>query len=79
MTTLSLKLPQAVADRLAAEARAHQKSKSSLVREFIERGLTGAKGKRRPSFYELAKDKCGVFDGPRDLSTNPKYMEGYGE
>ena len=79
MTTFSLKLPEAVAERLEAEARAHQKSKSSLVREFIERGLSGAKGKRRPSFHELAKDKCGIYDGPRDLSTNPKYMEGFGE
>jgi predicted transcriptional regulator len=79
MTTISLKLPESVAERLEAEARARQKPKSALVREFIERGLNDANGKRRPSFHQLAKDKCGRFAGPRDLSTNPKYMEGFGE
>lgn len=78
MTVLSLKLPDPVAERLAMEARAHQKSKSSLVREFIERGLNGPDSKRRPSFHELAKDKCGRFRGPRDLATNPKHLEGFG-
>jgi len=31
------------------------------------------------SAYDIMKDLCGVFDGPGDLSTNPKYMEGFGE
>lgn len=32
------------------------------------------------SLYERAKDFLGVIKGtPPDLSTNPKYMEGYGE
>ena len=78
MTTISLKLPEPVAERLAAEARTRQKPKSALVREFIENGLSGATGKRAPSFYALAKDKAGRFRGPRDLSTNPKHLEGYG-
>jgi hypothetical protein len=30
------------------------------------------------SFYERNKDLIGVAEGPRDLSTNPKYMEGFG-
>jgi len=79
MTTLSLKLPESVAERLAAEARARQKPKSALVREFIERGLSGATAKDRPSFHALAKDKAARFKGPRDLATNPKHMEGFGQ
>ena len=35
--------------------------------------------KARPTASELAADLMGAFDGPGDLSTNPKYMEGYGE
>ncbi|MDQ3623651.1 MAG: BrnA antitoxin family protein [Verrucomicrobiota bacterium] len=78
MTTISLKLPEAVAERLAAEAHARQKPKSALVREFIERGLSGTTAKDRPSFHALAKDKVARFRGPRDLATNPKHMAGFG-
>ena len=32
------------------------------------------------SFYDLTKELCGrIKGGPADLSTNPKYMEGFGE
>lgn len=33
----------------------------------------------RMSFFEANKDLLGVFGGPSDLSTNPKYMKGYGK
>ncbi len=34
----------------------------------------------QPSFYDLTKEFCGcIKGGPPDLSTNPKYMEGFGE
>ena len=79
MTTISLKLPEPLADRLAAEARARQKPKSALVREFIERGLSATKVKGRPSFHALAKDKAARFRGPRDLASNPRHLEGFGE
>jgi hypothetical protein len=78
MTTISLKLPEPVAERLAAEARTRQKPKSALVREFIEIGLSGETGKSRPSFHALAKDKAARFRGPRDLATNPKHLEDFG-
>jgi predicted transcriptional regulator len=79
MTTLSLKLPESMADRLAAEARTRQKPKSALVREFIERGLSRTTAKGRPSFHALAKDKAARFRGPRDLATNLRHMEGFGQ
>jgi hypothetical protein len=78
MTTISLKLPEPLADRLAAEARSRRKPKSALVREFIETGLSGAVGRKRPSFHALAKDKSARFSGPRDLATNLKHIEGFG-
>jgi hypothetical protein len=78
MTTLSLKLPESMANRIAAEARARRTPKSALVREFIERGLSAPAAKGRASFHALARDKAAGFRGPRDLATNPKHMEGFG-
>jgi len=32
------------------------------------------------SFYDVTQDFCGcIKGGPDDLSTNPKFMEGFGE
>lgn len=31
------------------------------------------------SFLEGAEDLAGSIEGPSDLSTNPKYMEGFGK
>jgi len=31
------------------------------------------------SFLEAASEFIGCLEGPGDLSTNPKYMEGFGE
>jgi len=33
--------------------------------------------KRRPTVAERARDL--MFEGPGDLATNPKYIEGYGQ
>jgi hypothetical protein len=44
----------------------------------LERSLKSNGKGRRPTFGELAGDLAGSFNGPTDLSTNPKWMEGYG-
>jgi hypothetical protein len=75
---ISLKLPEPLAERLAAQARARQQPKSALVREFIENGLGRATKGSRPSFHALAKDKAASFRGPRDLASNPKHLEDFG-
>jgi len=78
MLTLSLKLPAGMAARLEDQARAHQKPKSALVREFIERGLRDASG-RPASFHDLAKSKCGKGrSGVRDLATHKRHLADYG-
>jgi predicted DNA-binding protein len=77
MPTVSLKIPEALHRRLVAAARKAGKSKSALLREALEDHLNGAPAL---SAYDLAKDLLGsVRGGPPDLSTNPKYMEGFGE
>lgn len=78
MTTISLRLPAALAARLEDLAKEHQKPKSALVREFIERGLASDPDQTL-SFHELAKSKCGSGrSGVRDLATHKRHLEDYG-
>lgn len=41
--------------------------------------LSSLRRTRAESAYERFKPYIGVISGPGDLSTNPKYMEGFGE
>lgn len=77
--TISLKLPKALEAQLEAEARRRQTTKSAVVRECLQQALSGQKRKRALTCYDLAKDIIGSQRGPRDLSTNSKYMEGFGK
>jgi len=80
MTTISLKLADALAARLEAEARSRQTTKSALIREYLEQGLNGVRRDQSPSFYELAQDLCGTgHSGIPDLATNPKHLAGFGQ
>jgi hypothetical protein len=91
MTTLSLKLPERLLVRLERERRARRTTKSSVVRECLEKQLP----EQPPpmdlpelppgeSFYDkalpvLKRAWARRGRGKRDLSTNPKYMGGFGE
>ncbi len=80
MSTLSLKLPESLLLRLDQESRARRLTKSALVRAALERELEPAKSSRATSCYDLAHDLAGSVRKklPKDLATNPKYMEGFG-
>ena len=80
MKTISLKLPVALYAKLDRAAKRVNQSKSEVVRSAIERFLENGLAELRPiSALELAGDLAGCAEGPSDLSTNPKYMEGYGK
>jgi hypothetical protein len=80
MATMTVKLSPATTARLNAEAQAQRVSKSQIVREVLDKHLKSNGKKHRPTFYELTSDLLGCHKGKRhDLSTNPKYLEGYGE
>jgi plasmid stability protein len=80
MTTISLKLPAALIARVKVEARNRRKSKSAVIRECLEQGLSQKQRSGKPSFHELAQDLCGRgSSGVRDLATNPKYLSNLGE
>lgn len=91
MTTISLKLPEELLRKLEKESRARRTTKSSLVRECLEKQLTdshehtdlpplppgeSAYDKALP-ILKRAWAKRGR--GVRDLATNPKYLEGFGK
>lgn len=79
MKAISLKLPDRLLERLAAESRARGTTKSSLVRECLEKSLGARALGGKASCYDLASDLAGSLKGrPRDLATNPKYLQGFG-
>ena len=79
MVTLTVKLPEALAAKLEALVRRRGQSRSEVVRDAIERAVEQEGAPQAATAYELLRDLKGVGKGPRDLSTNPKYMRGYGE
>ena len=76
MKTITVKLPEALAAWLSRRARSLGRPQSDLVREALQRVSDGTSG---VSCHDLFADVCGVVDGPKDLSTNPKHFSGFGE
>jgi predicted transcriptional regulator len=74
MRTTSLKLSPALDRRLSDVARRRGTTRSAIVREALEAFLAA----RRGSIADLAGDLIGSLEGPGDLSTNPRHMDGYG-
>ena len=78
MKTISLKLSDSLDRRIASQAKKRGVSKSQLVRDALESYLENGGAMKGPSCLDLVRDLAGAFEGPPDLSTNPKYLEGYG-
>ncbi len=80
MTTLTFKVPDAVAAALEERARHEHSTKSALMRDALNAFLhDGTGGDSGPSCYDLARSVAGcVKDGPPDLSYNKEHMEGFG-
>ena len=75
MPVVTVKMPKSLHSRLEAEAARRRTSKSAVLREaFARRDSSLPAG----SLYERVKHLIGSIDGPGDLSTNPRHMEGYG-
>lgn len=79
MGTLTVKLPPPLEAKLDALVRRRKQRKSVLVREAIERLVDEGDQFRGASALDLMKDLKGIYKGgPADLSSNPKYMRGFG-
>lgn len=71
---LTVYLPQPLYRRLKSEARARKLSVGKVVREHL------ASERAKPSVIDLMGGLVGsVRGGPADLSTNPKWMDGFGQ
>lgn len=78
MVTLTVKIPEALAAKLDALVRRRGQRRSEIVREAIERAVAEPEHSQG-NVLDMVADLKGVSKGPKDLSTNPKYMRGYGE
>jgi len=79
MKTMSVKLPPVLEAKLKALVRERRTSKSEVVRAALEAYFARDGKPRKLSALDLAGDLVGCLKGgPRDLSTNPKYMRGFG-
>jgi len=81
MKTLSLKIPENLDRRIAHEIAHRRIPKSAWVREALELFLSnGSTWKKQPSVLDLTRDLAGKYrGGPKDLSTNPRHMNGFGK
>ncbi|MGI9115929.1 MAG: hypothetical protein DLM52_06880 [Chthoniobacterales bacterium] len=79
--TLSIKVPLATKVRLRRVARDRHTTPSSLLREAVDLVLAGKSANGKVSLYELNRDlfEKTVSVAPRDLSTNPKYLNDFGK
>ena len=78
MTTVSLKLPDPLALRLAQTARHRSMSKSAVIRDALEAYLSGIETHPHGSALSLAGDVQGMLSGPEDLSSNKNYLRNFG-
>jgi predicted transcriptional regulator len=65
MTTVTVKLPDPLSLALAREAKARGVPKSEVIRASLQQHL---------SDQGSHNDLVGIFDGPKDASSNPKHL-----
>jgi len=80
MTTLTVKIPEALERSIALAARRERVTKSELVRRAMTKYVAQlGEGQNFQSAADLAGGLIGsVRGGPADLATNAKYLDDYG-
>ena len=79
MKTLTLKINASTNERLEEIARTYSTTKSEIVRNAIKEYMSRAEKVYPGTFLNAAKDLVGSLEGPPDLSTQDRYLDGYGE
>jgi Arc/MetJ-type ribon-helix-helix transcriptional regulator len=73
---MSIKLPAHLAEKVSRLAREQRTSRSAVIRRAVE-ALPSEQPKG--SFLQAAERFCGIYrGGPRDLSSNRKYLDDFG-
>jgi len=75
MKTISVKIPESLARWLERESAARRRSRSDIVREALE---SRRQSSGKPTMADVLADLAGTIDGPRDLSTSPRHLDGLG-
>lgn len=76
MSTAPIKLPEPLDRQLTAIAKKRHTTRARALRDALKAYAESEAKPHRRTASELAADL--MFEGPGDLSTNPKYMTGYG-
>ena len=81
MNTISVKIPEQLDKALSRVAASRGLSKSTVIREACGEYLSQQPSVQTiPSLLEqMGDDIVGAISGPGDLSTNPDYLNGYGQ
>ena len=79
MKTMSVKLNEELDARLTAAAQRRGGQRSAIVRDALTAYLDATGNAAGESCLELMADLVGSVKGPRDLSSNPKYLREYGK
>jgi plasmid stability protein len=80
MRKIVVKVPEALDDKLALQARRTRRTKNALVVSILRAALKqNGRGQDAKSAFEAGRDLWGSIEGPGDLSHNPKYLVGYGK
>lgn len=75
MVTRTIKLPEALDQRLQRRARAQKVTYSEAARLALQQALQEEAG---VNMLECLREFAGSVDGPADLSTNRAYLDDFG-
>ena len=78
MKTTSIKMDENLENKITYLSKKKGISKSMFVREALIEYIANNETKSKGSFSDLARDLSGSLEGAKDLSTNPKYLDGFG-
>ena len=80
MTTVTLKMPQSLASRLGVAAEKRKTSRSELIRAAVMKYIEEDQSKAvELSAYDCVREFSGTVEGPCDLSSHTRHMQGYGK
>jgi hypothetical protein len=76
MESMSIKLPRALSAKVSRLAKRRNVSRTEIVRDALEAYAASESAAAGSAVSDLKGCVKGL---PRDLSTNPRHLEGYGE
>ncbi len=79
MKALSIKIPDPLFHDLVDRARRSATSQSEIMRAALAAYLGAGAQSQPASCAQRASRWVGIMKGPKDLSTNPKHLDGFGK